>query len=448
MMRKTLILAIREYMATVKTKGFVIGLIIAPVFMCGSLIAMMIAEKRVDTSDKIIAVIDRSSLIADNIATAAQQRNADRVHDSDTGKKIKPAYVIEIIEPNDQNPDGQRLVLSDKIRNAKLHAFVEIGADIVHPNPENTDVRVAYYTNNPILDDARNWINQPINERLRKLRLYDAGIKESEVKDLFHWINAEPMGLVTVDSQTGQVSKAKRTNEAQVFIVPFIGVMFMFMMTMMGAMPLLHSVMEEKTQRIAEVLLGSIKPFQMMMGKLLGGVGIALTASSVYLIAGLIVAVRMNFTEYIPYNLIPWFFVFMVFQIIMFGALFAALGSACNDAKEAQSLTPIAMIPMMIPMFTLMPIIKEPLGGFATTLSFIPPCTPMVMLLRQATLSGVPAWQPWVGLAGVIACTLFITWAGGRIFRIAILIQGTPPKLSRLIKWIITFRSIIFYKLI
>ena len=119
------------------------------------------------------------------------------------------------------------------------------------------------------------------------------------------------------------------------------------------------------------------------------------------------------------------------------GSIFASLGAACNDPKDAQSLVMPAMIPIMIPMFVLFPVIREPEGPLATVGSLIPIFTPMLMLLRQATPVGVPAWQPWAGLALVLAFTVFAVWAGGRIFRVAILMQGTPPKFSNIIRWIV-----------
>ncbi|MBU0756246.1 MAG: ABC transporter permease, partial [Planctomycetes bacterium] len=127
---------------------------------------------------------------------------------------------------------------------------------------------------------------------------------------------------------------------------------------------------------------------------------------------------------------------YMIAAIFMYGSLLAAVGSACNDQKEIQSIMPFVMIPMMVPMFVLIPVIKEPLGGLATTLSLIPPFTPMTMMLRQATPTSIPAWQPWAGMVGIALFTLFSIWAGSRIFRVGILMQGKAPKVGELVKWV------------
>jgi len=257
------------------------------------------------------------------------------------------------------------------------------------------------------------------------------------VDELFHWISVEGLSLVSVDETTGEVEQASSSNEVKSLLVPVVMIMLMWMMFLMSAMPQLSAVQEEKGQRIAEVMLGSVSPFQFMMGKVLGGVGVSLTGMLVYVVGGILVINKMGYQDYIPYDVLPWFFGFLTLAIIMFGATFAALGSACNDGKEAQSLTFPAMMPMAIPLFIMMPILQQPQAQFASVLSLIPPFTPMIMVLRLASPISVPLWQPWLGLILVAATTFLAVWAGGRLFRVAILMQGTPPKLSNLVRWIV-----------
>jgi len=435
-MRKILTILARDYKATVKTKGFLIGLAIAPLFMGGSFIAIWIAEKHQDTRDKRIAVVDRTDVIAPAIVEAAKVRNENVVLNED-GQKTSPAYLIEVIRPDDTNAIAQRLALSERVRQGRLHAFVEIDAGVIHPTRGTSDTDVRYYAKNPIMDDIRRWIGGPINEALRHQRLADAGIAASAVPDLFVWVNVRPEGLVTADVRTGEIQESTGASEVRAIAVPVAAVMLMFLLIMMGASPLITSVMEEKTQRIAEVLLGSVRPFQFMAGKLLGGVAVALTASAVYLGAGIAVAVRLGWTDYVPYGLLPWFFTYLVVAIVMIGAVYAALGSACSEARDAQSLSFPVLLPVLIPMFMLGPILKSPDGPLATALSFFPPCMPTMMLMRQSMPGGIPVWQPWAALGTSLAFTILMVWAGGRIFRVAILMQGTPPRWSNLIRWVI-----------
>jgi ABC-2 type transport system permease protein len=434
-MRKALKLAHREYKSAVHTKGFLIGLLIAPLFMGGSFLAMMLLKGRVDTTDRTVAVVDRSGIIAGSLVEAAGKRNAEDIFDEKTGKKNKPAYVIEIVEPDDQNPDAQRLRLSDRVRSRDLHAFIEIGSGVLHPRENPETAHISYYAKNAAMHDLRQWVGWPINERLRKLRTAEAGIDESRVGDLFDVVPVEGLGLVSVDDETGQIRQAQRSSEADALGVPFAMIMLMFVMMLIAVIPQLSAVMEEKTQRIAEVLLGSVTPSELMAGKILGTLAVSLTASAVYVVIGIVALGRMGMAERVPYYILPWFFLYMVTAMIMLGATMVGLGSACNDAKEAQSVTPLAMVPIIVPMFVMVPIIQYPNSTFATWLSLVPPFTPMVMLLRQASQAGIPAWQPVVAVAGMLAYTVLAVWAAGRVFRVAILMQGQPLKLGKVLRW-------------
>jgi ABC-2 type transport system permease protein len=434
-MRKTLLIAAREYSAAVRTKAFIIGMAIAPILMFGSIMVMVYMDKRADTTDKTIAVVDRSCVVAPAIIEAAKQHNEHEIFDEKSGKQIQPRYIIELVAPNDADPDAQLLALSNRVRSKELHAFVQIGRDAVTPGEDPARAQIAYYAENSALADARRWIANPINNQIRRLRLAEQGVDPRKVESALAWMPVEGMGLVSVDEATGEVKEAQRTSEGVAFGVPYAMLMMLFLMIMIGASPLINSVMEEKMQRISEVLLGSARPFEIMMGKLIGNLGVSFTAAVVYLGAGSVVAYRMGWSEHIPLHILPWFFAYLVTAIFMYGALNIAVGASCNDAKEAQSMAMPIMLPFMIPMFMLVPIIKEPEGTLATVMSLIPPFTPMVMLMRQSTPVGVPVWQPWVGMVGVVAFAVFCVWVGGRIFRVGLLMQGQPPTLRNLIRW-------------
>jgi ABC-2 type transport system permease protein len=420
-------------MAAVKTKGFIIGLLLAPVFMSGSVIAMALLRDHVDTRPRNIVVIDESGKIAPVIVEAAEHRNQNEIFDEETGEQVMPEYLVQI-QDTETNLQAQLNRLSDQVRGGELHAFLLIESSVVHPGDDQENAQISYHAESAALDDVRGWLSWPINNHLRRLRLSEAGVEEAQIPDLFYWVNVDATGLLSVDEK-GNILDAEKTNEAQAIAAPLILVMFMFMISMMGAIPLLSAVQEEKGMRIAEVLLGSISPFQFMAGKVLGGLAVALTSILVYVGGGILFMKWRGMDAYIPYDVLPWFLTNSIFLIFMLGSVMAALGSVANDAKDAQSLSFPAMLPMMIPMFTLMPVMKEPLSSFSTWLSLIPPFTPMVMTLRMSTPVTIPAWQPWAGLLGVILFTLLVMWGGARLFRTAILMQGVPLKFSNIIKW-------------
>lgn len=434
-MNKVWILVKREYIASVRTKGFLIALIILPVLMGGSFAAMKIFEDKVDLTDRTVLVIDDSGSVGQFLVNTSQDRNANKITDS-TGEKIQPAYYFELI-PKESDFEAQKLKLSDQVRDKDIHAFLHIGADVISSGSDTEKARMIYYAENSSMDRVKGWVSGNANSFIQQERVSQLGIEANEVQNLFRWVDAEGMGLMSVDSKTGDVKDARKSSELESFLVPYIMMMLIFMMIIMFAMPLLQSVMEEKSYRIAEVLLGSVTPTQFMLGKVLGGLAVALTTASIYVGGAVFTINKLEMGAMIPYDVLPWFFAYLIFAVVMFGSIMAALGSSCNDSRDAQAMQFPAMIPIFIPMIIMIPAIQNPLGSFATWASLFPPFTPMLMLVRQATPVTIPMWQPIVGLIGMFVFTAFTVWAGGRLFRSCIIMVGKRPKFGTMIKYII-----------
>ncbi|MEA3463436.1 MAG: ABC transporter permease [Bacteroidota bacterium] len=425
----------REYRAAVRTKSFIISLVLVPIMMGGGFAAMIIMENNKDTDDKHFVVIDHSGLMAGPMKDALEIRNTKEIFHSHTGEQIDAAFVIEFMEFDQQDPAGQQLALSQRVETQELHAFIEIGPDVLNPVGEDKEVYLKYYSQHTFDDDSRYWFQNVVNNKLQQIRASELNLDETQAKNLMWWISVEGMGLFSVDEKTGEQQEAEKTNEMQTFFVPYVLLMLMFMLVMMSAIPQLTNVMEEKSEKIAEVLLGTITPFQFMMGKVLGGIGVSLTTAAIYVGAGVATLQYIGMESLIPMDVLPWFFIFTVLNILMVGSGMAALGATCNDNKDAQSLTFPGILPAILPMFVIAPIIADPTGPLGTTIALIPPFTPMIMVVRLASSVTIPIWQPFVGLLGVTIFTIFTVWIGARIFRTAILIQGQKPNLSTLYKY-------------
>jgi len=434
-MRKILIIALREFKAAVKTKSFIISLIMMPVLMGGSMVVSLLTQNKVDTSDKKFVVIDHSGLFSVALQQSVKQRNESEIYKTGTHEKIKPAYFLEFMKPDSIDPYKQKLKLSEQVKAKEFSGFFEIGSSILHPDNDPGNAFVRFYSENTFLDETSSWFTSPINNHLRQLRMVGLNLSADSTKELFYWTSIEGLGLLKIDENTGDIKDAEKSNVLQSILIPYILVMLMFMLAVMGSMPLLTAVLEEKMEKIAEVLLATVTPFQFMAGKILGSVSVSLTTAAIYVIGIVITAQQLGAGEMIPYNLIPWFLIYLVFFLIMAGSIMAALGSACNDNKDAQNASFSAMLPMLLPIFVIMPVLKSPMGNLATWLSLFPPFTPMLMIVRQATQVTIPVWQPYAGLVGVVIFTAFSVWIGARIFRTGILLQGQKPTLINLLKY-------------
>ena len=204
----------------------------------------------------------------------------------------------------------------------------------------------------------------------------------------------------------------------------------MFLVILLSTQPVIETVMEERGQRIAEMLLGSVSPSQLMAGKLAGCVAGSLTIVTVYGVGALAVAQYYHVLHLVPLRIVPWFLVYQVLAVLLFSSLFMALGACVNDRKEAQSLQMPLMLLIVLPMFVWFNVVRQPTGSFATWVSFLPPGTAMLMVLRMAATPDVPVWQPVVGVLILLTATGVCVLAAGRVFRIAILARGQTPKVQ------------------
>jgi ABC-2 type transport system permease protein len=444
-----LVVAIREYLAAVRTKSFVISLVILPVMMGGSIVVQMLLKNQVDTREKRFAIVDRTpgSALLPLLEEAVRQRNATQVFDPETQKQVKPVFALERVEPSAAEPaavNRQRYELSERVRKEELFGFLEVGADVLQPGRASSAAAeqrggqaVRYQTNHPTSDEFPRWAERVLNEVIQQRRCAEAGLARETVQAVLQRVPLQSKGLSKRNAQTGEIEEAPDENRLVSLLAPMGLMMLMFMMVLVGATPLMQGVVEEKMQRIAEVLLGSVGPFELMMGKLLGTVGVSLTLAAVYLGAGYWSAHRYGFAEYIPLSIVAWFVVFQSLAVLMYGSLFIAVGAACTDIRETQTMVWPVMLLATLPMFVLGHVIREPSSSFSTAASLVPFATPTLMIARQSIPPGVAWWEPALGVVLVLATTLVCVYVAGRIFRVGILMQGKGAKAGDLIKWVV-----------
>jgi ABC-type Na+ efflux pump permease subunit len=241
--------------------------------------------------------------------------------------------------------------------------------------------------------------------------------------------------LPTLDDQ-GQVLEGKEVQSGLRPLVPIFATIILFMVVLIGASPQLQGVIEEKMNRIGEVLLGSAAPFQILSGKLLGMTATGLVLSLVYLGGGLMAARHWNLAGDLRWDLPVWFVVFQILALLLYGSLFVAVGSACSDMKQAQTMLMPVSLSFSLPLMFLMPVMEDPTGSLARAASFFPLATPTLMLCRVAAAPNLPLWEPVLGAAIVLLTTVGAIWMAGRIFRIGYLSTGKAPTLVELTRWI------------
>lgn len=464
-MRKIFTIAAREYRAMVGTKAFIFSMMMMPLLMFGGIFAMEILSQTGEIKDQRIVVIDQTGELFGKLKLAATQYNR-QVDEGDRQTKdpakLSPESKIKsmskkqdkdafgsfskgqrfILESWDTSEitDQDRFFLSEQVRNQELYAFVEIPAATVDvdiealiKDPQQLPV-VKFYSEDSNFSDARQWLSVVISELVKAERLAADGVDFERIKKLSVPTPVKGLGLLEKDGQ-GEIQPGQEKDDLTAILLPMGVMMMMFMVIFMAAQPMLESVLEEKSQRIAEVLLGSANPFQLMTGKLLGTVGGSLTILVVYLAGGYFLAASRGWTDRLPVDLVPWFIVFQVLGVLFFAAIFMAVGASVSQLKEAQSLLlPVWML-LMSPMFIWFMVIRDPNGGLATWFSFFPPATPTMMMLRMSTSATIPIWQPVLGLLILLVSTLIGVYVASRIFRVGLLWQGKAPRINELLRW-------------
>jgi ABC-2 type transport system permease protein len=430
-MNRIFVVATTEFLTLVKTKAFIIGILMAPVLIAVSIGIQVFAAKRGDVDDHKFAVIDRTGALYDMLAKSAADYNTK----SGTGDARKgPHFLPFRIDPGTRTSGDLAAELSGQVRHKDLFAFVEIPATILDVARTDAD-QINYYTETPSYDTLPTWLGKVIDREVTARRFSTASVDPSLVAKLTRDTKVNSLGLVDRKAD-GTVSEAKEANPIQTFVMPFALMYLLFIALMSSAPQLLTAIIEEKMSRISEVLIASITPFQLMAGKLIGVAGVATLLALVYLGGGLYALISIGQLDLIQPALIGWFLVFLLCAVLMFGSIFIAIGSACSDIKDSQSMMQTVMVLLMLPIFAAPVVLRAPGSTLSVVLSMIPTATPFLMLLRLAMTPPPPLWQVGLAVVLTLATATAFVWAAGRIFRVGLLMQGKAPNLPELFRWI------------
>jgi len=463
-MNKIFVIGRTEFLQTVRSKGFLIGLFLMPVLMGGSIFFQFLVKDKVDLEPRRAVVVDATGKLFDSLTARLEERNESGIWSQEEGqerKQIKPRFELEELDSDDvktlllggpeaaASRDRVALELSDRVRDGELQGFFMIGADVIDQGAPAEEAgtedslersirrRVAYYTDEPTYRELPDTVSGALNARTQELRFAE-GFEDgalARIQRLSTPVSLTGFGLIN-KAKDGSIEGGKRENKLRTFMVPLGALMLLFMLVMTSAPQLMNNVLEEKMQRISEVLVSAVTPFQLLMGKLLGGVFITLTLAATYM-GGLVWAsYKYNFEDLIPLELYGWMVLMIIFALFMYGALFSALGAACSELRDAQSMMMPAMALVLIPMFAFSVILENPNGSVAQILTFVPTSTPMILLFRLAAQPGPETWEIVVGLLDCVLTTWALVWGSAKIFRVGILSQGQAPSFRKLIGWL------------
>jgi ABC-2 type transport system permease protein len=464
-MRFVFLVAWREYVENAKTKGFWIGLCMLPLMIFISAKAAVLLGTK-GTPVRHYVLVDQSGKFASIVEARLEQSKSHLQPGAPASQAPRRLFQPATLPAEiDTNADLASLArdLKPYLRREKnltanggeveLYAAILIPRDIEkqivrpHPGTNATGDGIEYWSANLVDMTLRDEIEQAVNKDIRRREYLARGMDIAAIREVEQ--THAPFVSLNPDKAAGlnpNKAREEKVNEGDIIQqwAPS-GFVYLLWMAIFGiSQMLLNNIIEEKSNRIIEVLLSSVTPGELMMGKLFGIAAVGLTMVGVWM-AALFSALILNIggpsevggqllLMLRTSNLIPMFAVYFLLGYLMYAAFILALGSVCNTIKEAQNYMAMIMLMMMVPLLTMPFIPKDPNGPLARVLSWIPVYTPFTMMNR------VNAHPPLFDLIGtmilLIASTAAALWMAGKIFRIGILRTGQPPRIVEMLRWL------------
>lgn len=405
-MYKVWIIARREYWALVSTKSFWLGLVLPPALAVLTLLLAALGSMTDEVETRRVVLIDPDGLVSGF-------EKAARAHGFEVQR-----------EPRAGASDERRSRWATRLRQGELSAVVEV------PPRGRSDAPVILYVDNVAGSSAR-WLGGAVEAAAQRERLKRAGFTADQVAELTKPVAVEIQRLVGTSAKQTAV-----TSDTGV-IVPFLTLLLIMMGVMSGAVPLLQAVVEEKQQRISEVLLGALPPSQLMFGKLLGTTAAGTTVLGVNVGVGTLLAARLDLLDHLPLAMLLVAMATSVVAMLMYGSVFLALGAASSELKDAQGLLMPVMLLFLAPLAALPLLTESPNSWWSVGLSLFPFTAPLAMPVRLGIVQSVPTWQVVTCFVLSGAATALTLLGAGRVFRIGMLAQGKLPSLRELARWVI-----------
>ena len=417
-MKNIILIAKREFFTQVKKKSFIILTLLTPllIIVFGGVVSLMFQANETQMQ---ISVIDKSGLFKDRLKS---DQNIRYVFSSEETEKS----LIKALETTEE-----------------MNAVMIIPKKDIHELENSIEV----LTNKNLSNEARKNIAGNISEIIKAEKINALGISTAQIEDLNKGVNLHVVNVL---------EKEKKQDSFLVGVKSGLSIFLMycvFTFIMMYGIRVMRSVLEEKNNRVVEILISSVKPFELMMGKILGVTGVALVqfgvwvvmifasvmtfgSSNVGMVSGVAeVQMVLSALSQINYGLILFVFViYFLLGYLFYSAMYAAIGSAVDNETETQQFTLFAILPMILGFYGSITIMNNPDGPMSFWLSMIPFTSPIAMLARIPF--DVPVWELVLSIVILLVSTLGMVFIASKIYRVGILMYGNKVTLKELWKWL------------
>ena len=430
----------REYMTRVKSKGFIASLFLMPVLMCGMVLLSSFLALMEDKTEEMrkLAVIDETGEIFD------QMREAIAKHRTFQHK----GELVYQIHRETATTEEEKTALQERVRTKELYAYLEIPKDVF------TNGQVRFYARTATNFNVQNALRRIISDIVRDKRFAESGYSRREVSRLMRAVGFNAYAVKSGKGKDGGAKVESAIETGARLGLGYLLVFVLYLFVIIYANSIMRSVLEEKTTRIVEVIISSIKPHQLLLGKLIGVCSVCLTMFAIWVIFGVllvmniepllgifginslpiqfiqvIAVVKVNSAEVLTY-----FFVYFIVGFFMYSTLYAVVGAICGSEEEAQQTgMPLTML-LVVPFVLMVQLFRIPDSTLSVLLSHVPFFSPILMFMRINVLMP-PLWEILLNILVMCTTVLLVTLVSGKIYRIGILMYGKRPTLGQLWQW-------------
>jgi len=405
-MHNVWLVAQREYLERIRAKSFLIMTILIPLLMFGLV--------------KGAALVNGSSGSLSHIAIVTDDAKFAADLGSELSDKDKPKVMVDVYSPSEPNILN-RLDAQLKAREDTLNGYLVV----VPAAPGAARPTYNWQPRSKADVIGRGRIADAIRATLTRQSLTQSGMGTTQVDTLLEPVHLESIGKK--DSSTAAFGSAYGMFFLMYFVILFYG------------MNVARSIIEEKTSRVFEVLLATIRPEEMLAGKVIGVGAVGLTQVGIWIAFALVI---INFLltgsdiHIFPTAIQTVFFiVFFLLGYLLYSSIAAALGAITNSEQELQQLNIFLMLPLIACSVVIFGIVTNPDSMTARVFSFIPLCTPLIMYTRIVV--GKPTvFAVSLSLFDLVATIILVLWIASRIYRVGILMYGKKPNLPEIMRWL------------
>lgn len=430
-MRNVWLIAHREYIERIRTRGFLITTIMIPLIMAGFAFGSIFLGSKAP-NDVHIAVVSSDTQLALDLQAELlrQQQQKDEsdaeaeLHPASSHQEKAPARII--VDAMDAGP-GTRAELDQELESKELDGYLWI-TPATSPGGRPT---FAYTPRSSSSTSVKNTLASALGKVLIREQLAHRGVVAADADTML-----QPVEVV---ASHGSRSDDRESAEISVSVLFFV----MYLVIMLYGMNVARSIIEEKTSRIFEVMLATVRPEAMMAGKIIGVGSVGLTQvgiwlGAVLLLAATSVAVHLG-GDTIHMSLsaaqVIFFFVYFILGYLFYASIAAALGAMTNSEQELQQLNMFLVLPLLFCFVMLGTLLTTPDSTLARVLALVPPFTPLLMYFR-VSLGNPAVWEVALSLLLTSISICAIIWVTSRIYRIGVLMYGKRPSIPEILRWL------------